>query len=100
MDTIGQDLRFAVRSLRRASGFALAALLYEVRASDPLILGAAAIVVSGLALAATIIPAYRAARIERHACFVPTRDSIIDPINQSHSRTCHGLVASRAQALR
>ena len=45
------------------AGRIISSRLYEVRASDPMILGAAAIVVSGLALVATIIPAYRAARI-------------------------------------
>ena len=37
--------------------------LYEVQASDPMILGAATMVVSGIALVATMIPAARAARI-------------------------------------
>jgi putative ABC transport system permease protein len=38
--------------------------LYEVRASDPVILGAASAVVVGIALLATLIPAYRAARVD------------------------------------
>ena len=38
--------------------------LYEVRASDPWILGSAAAVVISIALLATIVPAYRAARLD------------------------------------
>jgi ABC-type antimicrobial peptide transport system permease subunit len=37
--------------------------LYEVRASDPMILGLATMLVVGIALGATLIPAYRAARL-------------------------------------
>ena len=46
------------------SGRLVSSWLYEVRASDPLILGAATIVVVGIALLATVVPAYRAARID------------------------------------
>jgi putative ABC transport system permease protein len=46
------------------SGRMISSRLYEVSASDPLILGAATILVSGIALVATIIPAYRAARLD------------------------------------
>jgi ABC-type antimicrobial peptide transport system permease subunit len=37
--------------------------LYEVSASDPLILGAATVLVASIAIAATMIPAFRAARL-------------------------------------
>lgn len=46
------------------SGRLVSSWLYEVSASDPLILGAATILVSGIALVATVIPAYRAARLD------------------------------------
>jgi putative ABC transport system permease protein len=46
-----------------ASGRLVSSWLYEVRASDPAILGAATIVVSSIALLATMLPAYRAARL-------------------------------------
>ena len=43
-----------------ASGRIVSSWLYEVRASDPMILGAATMLVIGIALVATMIPAYRA----------------------------------------
>ena len=46
------------------SGRVVSTRLYEVRASDPMILGAAAVLVVGIALVATLIPAYRAARLD------------------------------------
>jgi putative ABC transport system permease protein len=46
------------------SGRIVSSRLYEVRASDPMILGAAAVLVAGIALLATVIPAYRAARLD------------------------------------
>ncbi len=46
------------------SGRAVASRLYEVHASDPIILGAATVLVAGIALLATVIPAYRAARVD------------------------------------
>jgi putative ABC transport system permease protein len=46
------------------SGRLVSSWLYEVRASDPIILGAAAIVVVGIALVATMVPAYRAAHLD------------------------------------
>jgi ABC-type antimicrobial peptide transport system permease subunit len=46
------------------AGRIVASRLYEVRASDPLILGGATVAVVAIALLATIIPAYRASRIE------------------------------------
>ena len=46
------------------SGRLVSSWLYEVRASDPMILGAATLLVIGIALVATVIPAYRAARLE------------------------------------
>jgi predicted permease len=44
------------------AGRLVSSWLYEVRASDPMILGAATALVAGIALAATVIPAFRAAR--------------------------------------
>lgn len=46
-----------------AAGRLVSSWLYEVRASDPVILAIAATMVAGIALVATTIPAYRAARI-------------------------------------
>jgi putative ABC transport system permease protein len=46
------------------SGRIVSTRLYEVRASDPMILGAATVLVIGIALVATLIPAYRAARLD------------------------------------
>jgi putative ABC transport system permease protein len=45
------------------SGRVVTSRLYEVRAADPVILGAAALVVAGFAIMATTIPAYRASRL-------------------------------------
>jgi putative ABC transport system permease protein len=47
-----------------AAGRIVSSSLYEVRASDPMILGAATFVVFSLALLATVIPAYRAAHLD------------------------------------
>ena len=47
-----------------ASGRIVSTSLYQVRASDPVILGVACLVVVGIAVFATIIPAYRAARLD------------------------------------
>jgi predicted permease len=47
-----------------ASGRLVSSWLYEVQASDPLILGAATLLVTGIALAATVLPAARAARVD------------------------------------
>jgi len=46
------------------SGRMVSSWLYEVRASDPFILGTATMVVAGIALLATVIPAYRAAQLD------------------------------------
>jgi putative ABC transport system permease protein len=46
------------------SGRIVSSRLYDVRASDPMVLGAAAALVVGIALLATVIPAYRAARLD------------------------------------
>jgi ABC-type antimicrobial peptide transport system permease subunit len=46
------------------SGQIVSSWLYEVRASDPMILGAATALVVGIALVASLIPAYRAARLD------------------------------------
>jgi predicted lysophospholipase L1 biosynthesis ABC-type transport system permease subunit len=46
------------------SGRVVSTWLYEVQASDPVILAAATTLVVGIALVATTIPAYRAARLD------------------------------------
>jgi ABC-type antimicrobial peptide transport system permease subunit len=46
------------------SGRLVSSWLYEVRASDPAILGGAALLVVLIALLATLAPAYRASRID------------------------------------
>jgi putative ABC transport system permease protein len=46
------------------SGRLISSWLYEVRASDPAILAAAATIVAGIALLATMVPAYRAAHLD------------------------------------
>jgi putative ABC transport system permease protein len=46
------------------AGRIVSSSLYEVSASDPTILGAATVVVVSIALLATLIPAYRAARLD------------------------------------
>ena len=46
------------------SGRMVSNWLFEVRASDPFILGAATLLVIVIAIVATVIPAYRAARLE------------------------------------
>jgi ABC-type antimicrobial peptide transport system permease subunit len=46
------------------SGRVVSSRLYEVRASDPIILGAATMLVVAIALVATLVPAYRAARLD------------------------------------
>jgi predicted permease len=46
------------------SGRIVSSSLYQVRASDPMILGVATLVVVSIALLATVIPAYRCARLD------------------------------------
>jgi putative ABC transport system permease protein len=46
------------------SGRLVSNWLFEVRASDPFILGAATLLVIVIAIVATVIPAYRAAQLE------------------------------------
>jgi putative ABC transport system permease protein len=46
------------------AGRIVSSRLYAVRAADPLILGGATIIVVGIALLATMIPAYRSARLD------------------------------------
>jgi putative ABC transport system permease protein len=46
------------------TGRVVTSRLYEVRASDPVVLGVAALVVAGLAIVATTIPAYWASRLD------------------------------------
>jgi ABC-type lipoprotein release transport system permease subunit len=63
----GRTLTIAGTAIGLAGGYAagrlVASRLYEVRAGDPLILGAAALVVAVIAVVATVIPAARAAMI-------------------------------------
>jgi putative ABC transport system permease protein len=47
-----------------SSGRLVSSRLYEVHAADPLILGAAALLVVGIAVLATTIPAFRASRLD------------------------------------
>jgi ABC-type antimicrobial peptide transport system permease subunit len=46
------------------SGRIVSSRLYEVRAADPVILGIATMLVVAMALVATVIPAYRASRLD------------------------------------
>ena len=61
----GRRIKFVVIGLGIAylAGRVVSSSLYEVRESDPIILGAPAGIVVGIALLATVIPAYRAARL-------------------------------------
>jgi putative ABC transport system permease protein len=52
-------------------GRMVSSVLYEVRASDPMVLGGATALVVGIALVATVIPAYLAARISPAQVFRP-----------------------------
>lgn len=61
MAVVGATIGLVVAYL---SGRIVSSRLYEVRASDPMILGAATALVVGIALLATVIPAYRAARLD------------------------------------
>jgi ABC-type antimicrobial peptide transport system permease subunit len=61
MAAVGAAIGLVVAYL---SGRIVSSRLYEVRASDPMILGAATALVVGIALLATVIPAYRAARLD------------------------------------
>ena len=61
MAAVGVTIGLVVAYL---SGRIVSSRLYEVRASDPIVLGAAAALVVGIALLATVIPAYRAARLD------------------------------------
>jgi ABC-type antimicrobial peptide transport system permease subunit len=61
LTTVGGVLGLVVAYL---AGRAASGALYEVHASDPIILGAAAVVVVSIALLATLIPAYRSARLD------------------------------------
>jgi ABC-type antimicrobial peptide transport system permease subunit len=58
--TIGTVIGLGIAYL---AGRVVSSSLYEVRESDPVILGAAAVIVVAIALLATVIPAYRAARL-------------------------------------
>ena len=61
-------------SWRISSGRLVSSWLYEVQASDPMILGAATTLVVGIALVATMIPAYRAARLDPARVLRPNRN--------------------------
>ena len=45
------------------SGKIVSSQIYAIRASDPVMLGAAIVVVAGIAALATMIPAWRASRL-------------------------------------
>jgi putative ABC transport system permease protein len=68
--TLEQGRRLAVAgaiiglAVAYASGRLVSSWLYEVRASDPLILASATLVVAAIAIVATMVPAARAARID------------------------------------
>ena len=47
-----------------AGGFLLASQLYQVKSYDPLILGAAALILAGAAILAASVPARRASRVD------------------------------------
>ena len=57
---IGTSIGLAIAYL---SGRLVASQIYKVRASDPLMLGAAIVLVAGITAVATMIPAWRAARL-------------------------------------
>jgi putative ABC transport system permease protein len=75
-----QELRFMLRTLQARTralggvaiglvaayyaGRVVSSQLYEVSASDPMILGGATALVFGIALLATVIPAYRSSRLD------------------------------------
>jgi len=61
MTIIGAAIGLVVAYL---GGRIVASRLYEVRASDPMILGAATVLVTGIAMLATVVPAWRAARLD------------------------------------
>lgn len=63
MDSLWQDLRYAVRALRRSPAYALTviAVMYGVEANDPVAFGGAAGVVVAITLLASLLPSWRAA---------------------------------------
>ena len=61
MVVVGATIGLVVAYL---SGRIVSSRLYEVSAADPMILGAATVLVSGIALVATMVPACRAARLD------------------------------------
>jgi putative ABC transport system permease protein len=46
-----------------AAGRVIASQVYAIHASDPITLGGALVIVAGIALGATLIPAWRASRV-------------------------------------
>jgi putative ABC transport system permease protein len=77
MRTIGQDLRYALWTLRKSPGFeavglggavlltrTMSALLYGVSPHDPVTFGAIAAILVAVALAGTWSPARRASRVD------------------------------------
>jgi len=61
LTVVGAALGLVVAYL---AGRAASSALYDVRASDPLILGTAAVIVVSIAALATVIPAYRSSRLD------------------------------------
>jgi putative ABC transport system permease protein len=57
---VGTAIGVAVAYL---SGQIVASQIYAIRASDPLMLGAAIVLVAGITVVATMIPAWRASRL-------------------------------------
>jgi ABC-type antimicrobial peptide transport system permease subunit len=61
MAAIGAAIGVAVAYL---AGRVVSSRLYEISASDPIVLGGAAALVVAIALLATVVPAWRAARLD------------------------------------